>query len=138
MKKKALLLSLLFPLLCTAQSVVHYAYDTAGNRVRREIVISQQQAPNLLTRSADFSDEVAGGTRLKIRVTGSTIRVEAPSADREEEGSVTAYSLSGTKVGYSVFDGGIAVTDLNGSPAGVYILHIEIGNKSTDWKIIKK
>ena len=46
MKKKALLLSLLFPLLCTAQSMVHYAYDTAGNRVRREIVISQQQAPN--------------------------------------------------------------------------------------------
>lgn len=139
MKKKALLLSALFPLLGMAQSVVRYAYDAVGNRVRRELVVSQQQAPQQQAPSAQYTDDLSDDYRVRLRSDASgVVHAEVLSVSGQCDGTVTVYDLQGQQVTACRIADGSAEVDLGGSPAGVYILHIEIGNKSTDWKIIRK
>ena len=55
MKKICVCLTLLlFPLLSKAQSKIAYAYDAAGNRIRREIIM---QAPKAKARQQTFDAE---------------------------------------------------------------------------------
>ena len=124
----------------TAQNIIYYSYDAAGNRVRREIVLNRQNAPQQPSNSTYYSDQLAEDYRIKIHPNTSdgVVRVEVISMDSSYEGMVTAYRLSGTKDQECKVVNGNAYINLGNSPKGTYILHVDINGKTTDWKIIKK
>ncbi len=123
-----------------AQNIIYYSYDAAGNRVRREIVINRQNAPQQPGNSSYYSDQLAEDYRIKIHPCASDgkIRVEVITMYVRYEGMVTVYSLSGIKVQECKVVNDNACICLDHSPKGTYILHVEINGKCTDWKIIKK
>lgn len=123
-----------------AQNVVYYSYDAAGNRVKREIVLNRQNAPQQPDNSPYYSDQLATDYRIKIHPNAfdGMVRVEVLSKVGNYDGTVTVYSLAGAKVQECKVENGNAYIDLGDCPKGVYILHVEINGKSTDWKIIKK
>ena len=133
-------LSLFCSLSAMAQNTVYYSYDASGNRVKREIVLNRQNAPQPPGCSPYYSDQLAADYSIKIHpsVSDGTIHVEVLSKVGSYEGTVTAYSLAGAKVQECKVENGNAYIQLGDSPKGVYILHVEINGKSTDWKIIKK
>lgn len=126
-------------MLGSAQAV-HYSYDAAGNRVRREIVINQQNAPQHNSRSTFYTDNLADDYRVKLHTSSSSsvIRVEVVSQGECQYGTVTVFNLSGMKVNKVNIEDGSACVDISDSPNGVYIIHIDINGKTTDWKIIKQ
>jgi len=133
-------LFLLAALHAMAQDTVCYSYDAAGNRVRREIILNRQNAPQQPGASLYYSDQLTADYRIKIHPSASDgmVRVEVLSTGSSNEGAVTAYNLSGAKVQECKVEHGNAYVNLGDSPKGVYVLHIEINGKSTDWKVIKK
>ncbi len=133
-------LMLLSTLPAIAQNAVYYSYDAAGNRVRREIVLNQQNAPQQPGPTAYYTDRLSADYRIKIHPNASDgiVRIEVLSTGGRCEGAVTTFNASGMKVTDSKVEDGNAYVNLGDSPKGVYILHVDIGGKTTDWKIIKK
>lgn len=139
LKSTITVLAFVASLYASAQAV-RYSYDAAGNRVRREIVINQQNAPQHEAPPAYYTESLSDDYRIKIHPNSQngTIRVEVIAATGSKEGSVAAYSLSGAKVGLFPVENGNAYVDLSDAPNGVYILHIDVNGNTTDWKIIKR
>ena len=131
---------LLSALPALAQNTIYYSYDAAGNRVRREIVLNQQNAPQHPAPSAYYTDRLSADYRIKIHPNASDgiVRIEVLSNGGSCEGTVTTYNASGMKVQACNVEDGNAYVNLVDSPKGVYILHVDIEGKTTDWKIIKK
>ncbi len=70
--------------LYTSAQAVRYSYDAAGNRVRREIVINQQNAPQHEAPPAYYTESLSDDYRIKIHPNSQngTIRVEVAMAEK--------------------------------------------------------
>ena len=139
-KTKFLLFSLLSCSLGhSAQTKISYSYDAAGNRVKREILMSKTQNQAKQT-SASFSDMVAD-RQIKISPNNPTkgnLRIEVADGTAFEKGEVEVYSLGGIKITSAPTYNKVAVVDISQSTNGIYILRVSIDGSSTSWKIIKE
>lgn len=123
-----------------AQSV-SYAYDASGNRVSREVVLSQ--AKPLTESDVSSVAEVFQTLQVQVRADGSSGRVEITiiGADGEElsSASATAFTTGGHRIVSAAFaSDGIAYIDLNTRPAGVYLIRVRCGRYDQTWRIVKK
>ena len=122
-----------------SQERIRYAYDQAGNRVKREIVLniapkSARQAPN---PEAVFYDVLDGET-VKISPNPSgIIRVSIPGMKTESGSVVEVYTAGGISVLKKHFSGMETEVDISNRPQGVYLLRVTVCEKSITWKIIK-
>ncbi len=117
---------------------VRYSYDAAGNRVRREIVVSS--SPSLSPKKqTTYTDNLSEDYKVKLHYTGnSQIRVEVIALGNIPEGTLEVYSASGIKVLATTIEQGNALVDLGSHRNGVYVLNINIDGEQTSWKITKK
>lgn len=76
-KTKFLLFSLLSCLGVQAQTKITFAYDEAGNRVKREIVLTQAQGKQA-QRAASFSDLVANHQVQISKSSSGNVKVAVP------------------------------------------------------------
>ena len=123
-----------------AQSV-SYAYDASGNRVSREVVLSQ--AKPLTESDVSSVAEVFQTLQVHVSADGSSGRVEITiiGADGEElsSASATAFTTGGHCIVSAAFaSDGIAYIDLNTRPAGVYLIRVRCGRYDQTWRIVKK
>ena len=123
-----------------AQSV-SYAYDASGNRVSREVVLSQ--AKPLTESDVSSVAEVFQTLHVHVSADGSSGRVEITiiGADGEElsSASATAFTTGGHRIVSAAFaSDGIAYIDLNTRPAGVYLIRVRCGRYDQTWRIVKK
>ncbi len=123
-----------------AQSV-SYAYDASGNRVSREVVLSQ--AKPLTESDVSSVAEVFQTLQVHVSADGSSGRVEITiiGADGEElsSASATAFTTGGHRIVSAAFaSDGIAYIDLNTRPAGVYLIRVRCGRYDQTWRIVKK
>lgn len=123
-----------------AQSV-SYAYDASGNRVSREVVLSQ--AKPLTESDVSSVAEVFQTLQVHVCADGSSGRVEITiiGADGEElsSASATAFTTGGHRIVSAAFaSDGIAYIDLNTRPAGVYLIRVRCGRYDQTWRIVKK
>lgn len=138
MKKKTIALGLLlatFPCLSSGQNV-SYAYDEAGNRVKREIVLQ--------TRAAEKSTNESYSEMLNDR----DIRIYPNPTEGQLTVEITGdgacrfdiYNISGQQVLTTNSGPGRVVLDISSQPKGFYILRITTGNGGdpSTWKIVKK
>lgn len=139
MKRTAFLLTVLFAsLLLNAQNRVKFAYDQAGNRVKREIVITRAHSPQKSTsKDKSYYDNIGEHT-VKISYNNGVIKVMALQMLSTDEGDIAVYSINGSKVFNSTFSSAETLVDISDKPQGVYILKVTINGVDSTWKVTKK
>lgn len=123
-----------------AQNRVQFAYDQAGNRVKRELVITHnaRSAKKAASREEAYFEDL-GERTVKISSNGSgIIKITVLHMHTEDEGNVEVYSLSGSEVLNLSLSSIETLVDISDKPKGVYILKVTLNGKVTTWKITKK
>ena len=126
----------LFSLSLSAQKKVMYAYDAAGNRIKKEILFEQSQSKSQVVACSDMLDE----KEIKIypNPTEGELRVEIFNELKKTEGIVTVHGNNGAMIYTTPIINGSASLDISSCPNGLYILHVKIGDCVSSWKIIKR
>lgn len=126
----------LFTLSLSAQKKVMYAYDAAGNRIKKEILFEQSQSKSQVVAYSDMLDE----KEIKIypNPTEGELRVEIFNELKKTEGIVTVHGNNGAMIYTTPIINGSASLDISSCPNGLYILHVKIGDSVSSWKIIKR
>lgn len=120
---------------------VSYAYDAAGNRIRREITL-----PASNTRSASEQEETLVYSEMlsdiEVRIypnpTEGLLTVEIRNLPDKQTADILLYNLSGKLITMRNKIENFVEVDLSSQPAGIYLLKIVSGEYGTEWKIIKK
>lgn len=126
----------LFSLSLSAQKKVMYAYDAAGNRIKKEILFEQSQSKSRVVAYSDMLDE----KEIKIypNPTEGELRVEIFNELKKTEGIVTVHGNNGAMIYTTPIINGSASLDISSCPNGLYILHVKIGDSVSSWNIIKR
>lgn len=147
MRTILLLYLLLLPLLSFAQGKIGYAYDAAGNRVKREVVLPVRQTKSrqhaAKPASPELSDQFTGHTvTITPDPTTGTVRVRLSRLSASDRCAVAAYTSQGAEVyaaSPTTNDGDVDLrVDLSRQPAGVYLLRITVNDHTSTWKITRK
>ena len=133
---------MLFPAFTFAQSKIGYAYDMAGNRIKREIVmsVSRAMAKKQSFESQDFYSERLREHTVKIypNPTQANLKVSISGLDNSDKCHLGVYSIQGTQIlAFDVNSDNVNV-DISNQPNAVYLLQITINGQSTTWKIVKQ
>lgn len=132
------LLSLSF--VAYAQRPVSFAYDAAGNRVKREIILSRSMP------SPDTPDENPENTffdtlgRRTVKLTGispNIVKIEILGYEPADDAFAEVYSLGGVRLISQPVKDAVAEIDISAEPAGTYILNVSVNGQRTTWKIAK-
>ena len=119
----------------SAQTKIGYSYDAAGNRVKRELVLSRSQSQEA-KRSVAYSD-VLVDHQIQIVPNSKSGKVKVAALDGKLQFSVMVYNVSGQNVQTLKDVRGQAEVDLSNNPNGIYVLVLEVGQEKTTWKIMK-
>lgn len=113
-----------------------YAYDEAGNRVKREIVLQTRAAEEFTNESYS---EMLNDRDIRIYPNPTegqlTVEITGDGACRFD-----IYNISGQQVLTTNSGPGRVALDISSQPKGLYILRVttENGGDSSTWKIVKK
>ena len=124
----------------SAQSV-HYSYDAAGNRIKREIVLtrSESEPRHALKKSmaSHYSETLSGKTlRIYPNPTHGMLKVELSGLTDSDRCQMRLLNNSGQQLFIS--EGPSATINISSQPNGVYLLHVILNDEKSIWKILKK
>ena len=127
--------------LCSSFSMaesVKYSYDDAGNRIKREIILSQNKSPQ--NGNPTLFSERLTDREIKIypNPTKGQLKIEIEGFESEDQCKVVLFNMSGQQIYSSEMDERTHVIDLSARPNGIYILHLILNGTETTWKIIKE
>jgi YD repeat-containing protein len=137
----AILILMLCASISIAQTTVRFSYDGAGNRIKREIVLVKSNETNKDSTSVTkpFTENLG---ELKITIypnpTKGQLSVEITNLSLNEEGNITIHNLEGKQMQQLKSLETLNQLDLYSYPMGMYILRISVGQKTSEWKIIKE
>ena len=161
MKQKLILLFIFaVPLFCMAQRqlVIGYDYDAAGNRVLRKILnltprdTSQQvvafppdstelQVTNgeLQVTSDNFFVENIAQVEIKIYPNPTTEKITLEISNMEilQKGVFKLFTLNGQLLQEKPVYSAATEVSLAGYAKGVYILKVNVNDRTENWKVIK-
>ncbi len=139
MKKCLTLFMMVLLSVCAfSQQKVKFAYDAAGNRVKREIVLatkslSQGELPDI------FTEQVAKRDLKYYSSAEGQITVEISTLEGMKSGVITIYRMdNGAKILSKKIQNTREDLDISRQGFGVYILHVNIDGEVTSWKLMKK
>lgn len=142
-----LLLFISLSSLSVSAEQISYAYDNAGNRIKREIVIDTQAIDEPETRVFGkpdednvFYSEIISEKEIRIypNPTNGDLSVEITGYDDSDKCSFLIFDMSGGMILSTKADSPITRLDITGKPNGMYILNIDVNGRQSSWKIIKK
>lgn len=118
---------------------VSYGYDATGNRIKREIVMSTynniRKAPQKASVSECLSDRTI---KIYPNPTKGMLKIEIGGWTETDRGSITIHSTNGAILITRSLTESSMTFDITNYSAGIYLMHIKIGDKGTTWKIIKE
>jgi hypothetical protein len=130
---------------------VSYAYDPAGNRISRTVVLYNPfRAPRAGIGETEemeeqaiippFVEQLTADMQIKIypNPTKGLLQVELAGIFDNKAANITVLTLNGQIIMQTQASGQTTNIDLSAQAAGVYLLRLTIGSKVTDYKIIKK
>lgn len=119
---------------------ITYAYDESGNRIRREIVMSQKNIPSHAGVGDIPVEERLPGREIRIYPdpTKGMLRVEVSGWVPGDNGRLFLYSLSGQTIVSIDIDSPATILDISTVHNGVYVLQISLNGRSSSWKIIRE
>ena len=124
-----------------AQQKLTYAYDAAGNRVSRTIVLGTRSA-GVATEQTDsvFFEESLAETSVKIypNPVQNELTIRITGYENGWNGEFAVYSISGAMLMHRRLQGETTSVDMSRQLPGTYILHIVLKGERSVWKIIKQ
>lgn len=118
-----------------SQVVVSYDYDAAGNRIKREIVLSRsiENTKKPLTETL---------SRKSISIypnpTAGLLKISISGWETTDKCKFTIFSLKGALIQEIQVSSSVTEIDLSDESDGMYLLNIELNESKSAWKIIKK
>lgn len=141
-KLTSVLIALVFISLPSAvlSQAVSYAYDSSGNRIKREIRMNANKKPGCSGVDDIHVQETISERNVRIypNPTKGMLKVEIVGYETDDTGQIDLFSLAGQHLFAERLSSESSLIDISGSPNGIYILQISINGKSTSWKIIKE
>lgn len=133
---KLLLILLIISTSIYAQRIT-YSYDATGNMIKKEIVMSRS---NPIDPQVKPYSEILSSKEVKIypNPTEGRLKIEILNLNEEDQCSLEIYNLSGTRI---IHTSDIRLSnelDITSQPDGIYFLKINLNQKISSWKIIKK
>ncbi len=130
---------LLIPYWSAAQSF-SYAYDNAGNRVSRTIILNQPQAVNKQINDSVYYQEVLANKAIRLypNPVKSTLTITLSGYDKNIKGEFFLFDIQGKTISYNTLKSESFEIDMSGYSTGNYIMRLVINNETTTWKIIKQ
>ena len=126
-----------FPTIVTAQNVT-FSYDSAGNRIKREIVM-KTRAVAKHEEPENYSEMLADkNIRIYPNPTKGMLKVEVIGYEQSDKLDLWVYDTAGRQLSVYHSASSPADLDISTQPNGIYILRILLNGKETSWKIIKK
>lgn len=140
MRKLLLLFCFVYCFVLSGQNKVSYAYDDAGNRVKREIVpATKSMVLSDEDKNTFFTEEIAKrDIKIYPNPTYGQLAVAISDIEGLKSGTITMISVNGQQVLKKKIDSGYIDLDISSEQTGIYVLIIEIDGEKTTWKIIKK
>lgn len=136
--KLNLLLFLSASFLSASADTVLFSYDSAGNRVKREIVIEKKSAPS--NDGADCFSDMLSEKEIKIypNPTEGLLKVEISGYEDLDDCRFSIYNMSGQQIWTSYVRSPLTEVDITSRPNGMYIFLIALNGEESTWKIIKR
>ena len=123
------------------QQQLSYAYDAAGNRVSRTIVMGTRGA-DAAANQADpvFLEEVLAEKQIKIypNPVQYELTISITGYEPSMRGEYSLFSLGGSMLARRRITGETTRVDMSLFSRGTYILNIQLEGRPTSWKIIKQ
>lgn len=135
----ACLLLSIAPLSTLAQSRVGFAYDAAGNRVKKELNVNPPQKTAKKSRASCLWDNI-GQSSVEVMTDKSTgnIKIAFKGGKPEDNRNISVYTSAGAKIYECAAETGECIISLADHPAGIYVLTITINDTPSTWKITKR
>lgn len=117
-----------------------FSYDSAGNRVRREIVIEKKAAPTKDSADGQYFSDLLSDKEIRIypNPTDGHLKVEIRGYDNSDSCELSVFSMSGQQILAANPDSSFTDVDMTSQANGVYIFLIILNGKESSWKIIKR
>jgi hypothetical protein len=129
-----------------------YSYDAMGNRIGRNTIRLKSSAFYAAKRDSAtmaINDSIAPGEifekagkdyTIKIfpNPTRGELKVQITNFDFSQNSAIHVYSASGKLVAQKSPATGSDIIDLLSQPNGMYVMKILLGEKTSEWKIIKE
>ena len=144
MKEKRLLLvlSCLCSLHAMSQKQISFAYDSGGNRVKREFAMQPRQLNLLKSNSVQNMgySELLGNHQVCIIPDEASghIEVQILNLSVSDNCEISVFTLAGIQIRRESVKREITDVDISTQPQGVYLLSIIVNDSKTTWKIDKK
>lgn len=126
-----------FTLQGMATDVISYAYDNAGNRISRKVVVYISRAKK--GDPAPVEDQL-GERKITVypNPTKGVLAIEITGGDAKDEIHLILYSAQGTQLQNLKVTATTTPVNMSAYPGGWYILRVQAGEKVTEFKIIKQ
>lgn len=127
-------------------NMVSYAYDMAGNRISRKIVLIGSNPAHAKAEEPIPMEETMGERKITIypNPTKGALAVtisggnDKPVSAGGDEIRIILYSAQGTQLQNHIAQWGTTAINMKTYPVGWYILRVQAGEKRTEFKIIKQ
>jgi len=137
-----ILLFAIIPLAGSSQNIVSYAYDYAGNRISRKVVLLGSNPSHVKADSIAPSPVVEKLGDRKITVypnpTKGALAVEITGGDAKDEIRISLFSAQGVQLQYLQATPIKTPVEMTNYPPGWYVLRVTAANKQTEFKIVKQ
>ena len=132
-----LIISILFllPLIASSQTIVNYTYDAAGNRIKREIVLSRSMENTEKPLTETLSSK---SISIYPNPTAGLLKISISGWETTDKCKFTIFSLKGALIQEIQVSSSVTEIDLSDESDGMYLLNIELNESKSAWKIIKK
>lgn len=139
--KKYLLLPIL--LCCVGnlygQNKIRYSYDNAGNRTKREIVLTRNEVMEDAGSVEPFSDMISEHEiQIYPNPTEGDLNISISNVSYDNQISIALYDMNGKLIRKENTATERVNINISDAPNGIYIMQIMIDEKVTTWKIIKR
>ena len=138
MNRKALAFMFAVVMSCMATvGQISYSYDLAGNRVKREIVMSSLAPRN--TKATGFTEVLAKkNIRIYPNPTKGHLKVEVMGYEAADNCLLQLFNAVGAQIINRKATLPFTEINITNQPNGIYFLQITLNGENTKWKIIKK
>jgi YD repeat-containing protein len=127
-------------LISYGQTTVSFTYDDSGNRTSRNTIglKSASSTEEEKTFPESFSEQLGDQTILIYpNPVESELTVNIQGYEANSSVDISVYDKGGRLVMNQVITSDKSILNLSYLPSGNYFMNIRIGNKATQWKIVK-
>lgn len=132
---------LIFSSITIQAQKVGYDYDMAGNRIARKVV--PLNSPNYAKQHVETLapvEEQLGERKITVypNPTRGALSVEITGGDQKDQLILSVFSSQGVQLQNIKATAITTPVNMSAYPAGWYILRLQVGDKMTEFKIIKQ